>query len=178
MSVFTNPASGAQEDAEAYINAVLDLVANVDPWQVLSTTARRLEELMSGLTTDQLLTAEAPGKWCMAEVAQHLADAELVWGFRLRMTLAENRPRLVGYDQDAWAARLGYKQAIPAESVLVFKTLREANLRLLHAAEAADLNRVAVHDERGEESIRHMIDLYAGHDIVHLRQLERIRAAI
>ena len=178
MSVFTNPASGAKEDAEAYINAVLGLTADIDPWQVLSTTARRLEELMSGLTVEQLRTEEAPGKWCMTEVAQHLADSELVWGYRLRMTLAENRPKLVGYDQDGWADRLNYKQAIPAESVIVFKTLREANLRLLQAADAADLNRVAVHDERGEESIRHMINLYAGHDIVHLRQLERIRAAI
>jgi hypothetical protein len=36
---------------------------------------------------------------------------------------------------------------------------------------------VAVHEERGEESVEHMARLYAGHDLVHLRQLRRIRDA-
>jgi hypothetical protein len=35
-----------------------------------------------------------------------------------------------------------------------------------------------VHAERGEESIEHLIRLYAGHDLLHLRQIERIRAAV
>lgn len=31
--------------------------------------------------------------------------------------------------------------------------------------------------ERGPESVAHMMRLYAGHDILHLRQIERIRRA-
>jgi hypothetical protein len=56
-----------------------------------------------------------------------------------------------------------------------FATLRQANLRLLERASADDLSRVGVHAERGEESVAHMIRLYAGHDLLHLKQLERIR---
>jgi len=32
--------------------------------------------------------------------------------------------------------------------------------------------------ERGEESLEHLVRLYAGHDLLHLRQIERIRAAV
>jgi hypothetical protein len=40
------------------------------------------------------------------------------------------------------------------------------------------MQRVGVHSERGEESVAHMIKMYAGHDLLHLAQLERIRAVV
>jgi hypothetical protein len=40
------------------------------------------------------------------------------------------------------------------------------------------MKRVGVHAERGDESVEHMVKLYAGHDLLHLRQIERIRTAI
>jgi hypothetical protein len=43
---------------------------------------------------------------------------------------------------------------------------------------ASDYTRVGVHSERGEESIGHMMKMYGGHDILHRRQLERIRRAV
>lgn len=51
-------------------------------------------------------------------------------------------------------------------------------MRLLSRATPADMKRVGVHAERGEESVEHLIRLYAGHDLLHLRQLARIRAAV
>lgn len=114
----------------------------------------------------------------MRHVLQHLADSELVWGYRLRMVLAHDRPQITGYDQDLWAARLEYDDADPDQALKDFAALREANLRLLARASADDLKRVGVHAERGEESVAHMIRLYAGHDLLHLAQLARIRHAV
>lgn len=94
------------------------------------------------------------------------------------MVLAHDRPQLTGYDQDRWAERLRYDQADAAQAVQEFGVLRSANLRLLEGAPAEDLRRVGVHSERGEESVAHMIRLYAGHDLLHLRQIERIRRAV
>jgi hypothetical protein len=34
------------------------------------------------------------------------------------------------------------------------------------------------HSERGDESIAQMIRMYAGHDLVHLKQIGRIRRAV
>lgn len=110
----------------------------------------------------------------MAAVLEHLADSELVWGYRLRKVLAEDRPELTGFDQDLWADRLGYDSADSEAALSMFAALRSANLRLLSRAPQGDLDRVGIHDERGEESVEHMIRLYAGHDLVHRRQLERI----
>ena len=175
MSVFTNPASAAGDHAKAYVAAVLDLLGGQDPMVVLRNTPPVLHRTLNELSASQISQPEAPGKWSVGEVMAHLADAELVWSYRIRMVLAHDRPEVTGYDQDLWADRLRYRQVDPQEAVACFTVLRNANLRLLAQATEADLKRVGVHAERGEESLAHMIRLDAGHDLVHLRQLERIR---
>jgi len=176
MSVFSNPAARSREDAAAYTAAILDLLGSRDPVDVLSGTPAMVGRLISGLSREQLAAPEAPGKWSMQQVVQHLADSELVSGFRLRLVLAHDRPQIAGYDQDRWAERLCYDQADAMRALDDFTTLRHANLRLLQRATPEDLDRVGIHAERGEESVRHMMKLYAGHDLLHLRQLARIKA--
>ena len=178
MSVFTNPATGAAAQASAYVAAVLDLLGDRDPAAVLRETPAALRRAIDGLSPAQLKQPEREGKWSVGQVLRHLADSEVVWGWRLRLILAQERPTLTGYDQDAWAARLRYDEADPAESLQVFEVMRRDNLRAIGGAAPGDLQRVGVHSERGDESLEHLHRLYAGHDLLHLRQIERIRAAI
>jgi hypothetical protein len=178
MSVFTNPASGAAEHARAYVAAILDLLGPQDPLTVLKATPSALERAIDGLSSTQLRTPEQPGKWSIGQILQHLADSDLVWGWRLRLVLAQDRPTLTGYDQDLWAERLHYSDADPGESLETFNVLRRGNLRLIERATPQDLQRVGVHVERGEESLEHHRRLYAGHDLMHLRQIERVRKAV
>ena len=176
MSVFTNPASSSKEQGQQYTAAVIGLVGDAQPLSILTTTEARLREAIRGLNAEQLAKPEAPGKWSITAVLRHLADSEIVWGWRLRMVLAHDRPQITGYDQDAWADRLKYGEADAENSIAEFAVLRNGNLRLLNQATPEDMKRFGVHSERGEESVAHMMKLYAGHDILHLNQVERITA--
>lgn len=178
MSVFTNPGSASKRHANAYIAAILDVLGDTDPLDVLQAAPASFARAMDGLSPAELRAPEKPGKWSVQQVLAHMADSEVVWSWRLRMVLAHERPPLTGYDQDLWAERLGYEDADSRLSLRVLTTLRERNLDLLRRAGPEDLRRVGVHAERGEESVQHMMRLYAGHDIVHTRQLERIRKAV
>ena len=178
MSVFTNSASRAPEDAAAYVAAVLGLVGDRDPLAILRATPDALRRGIDGVTPQQLRQPERPGKWSIVQVLRHLADAEVVWAWRMRLILAQDRPVLTGYDQDRWADRLGYVDAEPAQALEEFTVVRRGNLRLLDRATPEDLRRVGVHAERGEESVEHLRRLFAGHDLLHLRQIDRIRAAV
>ena len=175
MSIYSNPATGAAAEAERYVAAVLDLLGDADPMTVLRSSVSWFTENTRGLSRSALSTPELPGKWSIVAVLQHVADSELVWGYRLRKVLSEDRPTLTGFDQDRWSERLRYAEAERDDALALFHVLREANLRLLDDASASDLSRFGVHAERGEESVSCMIRLYAGHDLVHRRQLERIR---
>lgn len=174
MTIFTNPADAAGDAAEAYIEAVLGMLGERDPMTVLADTPDTAAALIRSVPSERLREPEAPGRWSVGQVLAHLADSELVWAVRLRFVLGQDRPELTGYDQDGWADRLRYAELDPAESLDRFRRLRSWNLTLLGQLSEEELDRVGLHVERGEESARHMLRLYAGHDLVHLEQIRRI----
>lgn len=178
MSVYTNPSNSTAEETAAYVAALLDLLGTQDPIAVLAATPDAAAHAVANMNDASLRQPEKPGKWSIAQILQHLADSEIVFSWRLRLILAQDRPALTGYDQDLWSARLGYAEADPTTALQIFRTLRQENMRLLRRASAADLTRVGIHSERGEESIEHLRKLYAGHDLLHLKQLARVRGAV
>lgn len=178
MSELSNRATDSAGQVQAYVAALLQILGSRDPLEVLAETPAALREAVAGLTPEQDATPELPGKWSVRQVVQHLADSELVGGFRFRMVLAHEAPAVPGYDQDLWAERLRYQDSDIATALDELAMLRRANLRLLRRATAEDMGRVMRHAERGDEPLAHMIKLYAGHDLVHLRQIARIRQAI
>jgi hypothetical protein len=145
---------------------------------VLAETPNALRRGIAGMSEEQLSEREAPNKWSCRQLLAHLADSELVGGFRFRMILAHDRPAIPAYDQDAWAGSLGYETADAAASLDTFAALRRSNVRLMKAATAEQDERVGIHTERGAESLGFLKRIYAGHDLVHLKQLARIRKAI
>ena len=177
-SPFSNPAAGASGAAAGYVAALVALVGEREPLAVMAELPAEVRRLADGLAAAELATPEAPGKWSVVEVVQHLADTEIVYGYRLRATVAEDRPALAGYDQDAWAANLRYREVAFADALGQLEALRTANLRWLGTLSPEERRRVGVHSERGEESVDHGLVLLAGHDLVHRRQIARIRRAL
>jgi hypothetical protein len=149
-------------------------LADQDPIIVMATTPDRLRKILRGLTDAQLSTRPLPGKWSIKEIVAHLADGEVILGSRYRLVAAQDRPTLVGYDQDAFVAMLGAEHASTADLLDDFALARAVNLGLLERLPTDSLDRVGLHLERGEESILTMLHMYAGHDVHHLRQIETI----
>jgi len=171
---FSNPAANASAAASGYVRALLDLLGTRDPIEVLGELVPWLSGRIRRVTDSALRQPEVPGKWSVIEVIQHLADSELVAGFRTRMVLSEDRPALQGYDQDRWAREFRYRDVSLEQALDQLRGLRTANLHLWTALSPAQLDRVGQHSERGPESAGHILRLMAGHDLVHRRQIDRI----
>ena len=120
---------------------------------------------------------EAPEKWSAIEVIQHLADSDLVAGYRTRVMLSQDRPPIPGYDQDLWAAEFRYRDVPLSLALDQLRSLRSANLHLWRQLTPEQLRRTGIHAERGPESVEHLLKLMGAHDLVHRRQIDRILAA-
>ena len=175
---FSNPAGTAPAAAGAYVRALLELLGPRDPLDVMAELLPWIEARLGGVPEPVLKKPEAAGKWSVIEVIQHLADSDLVAGFRIRMVVAEDRPPLQGYDQDRWAREFHYDQVPLPAALDQLRALRTANLRLWTRLTPAQLERVGLHSERGPESAGHILRLMGAHDLVHRRQIERILAAV
>ena len=108
------------------------------------------------------------------EIIAHLADVEVVVGFRMRLILGAPGTPIAAFDQDAWVISLHYEKRAASKSVEHFRVAREANLALLKSLKPEQWKHYGMHAERGQESIEHFVRLMAGHDLNHLQQIERI----
>ena len=174
----SNPPRYSAETACAYVSALIELLGDRDPMHVMAATPKSLREAVSRLSGEALRSPEADNKWSVLQVVQHLADSELVYGYRMRLIVAEDAPDIPGYDQNAWAANLRYNSAEMTEALADLTAMRTMNLRWLRGLADDELDRTGMHSERGEESVRHIVKLLATHDMVHLSQIERIKAAL
>ena len=174
---FSNPAGNAAAASAAYVRALLELLGPRDPLQVMAELVPWLETRLQGLPEAILRRPEAPGKWAVIQVVQHLADSDLVAGFRIRMVVSENHPALQGYDQDRWASEFHYADTPLGIALDQLRALRAANLHLWSRLTPEQLERVGLHSERGPESAAHILRLMGAHDLVHRRQIDRILAS-
>jgi hypothetical protein len=162
------------ETPQQYTQRILGYIAGQQPLAVQAATAKKLGRLIEGVSTAKLRKRPAPEKWSVSEIIMHLADGEIVGGFRMRLILGSPGIPLVAYDQDKWVTSGHYDQRDPQESVEQFRVLREANLALLKSLTPEQWKHYGVHSERGQESIEHIVRMFAGHDINHLQQIEKI----
>lgn len=164
------------ETFQEYAARLMSLSAGQDPLSILASTPARIGALVAGRSAPDLHWTPAPPRWSIAQIVAHLADAEVVGAYRFRMILAAPGTPIQAFDQDGWAREMSYESRDTAASLALFTALRRALLPLVGGLGADQLDRFGVHAERGKESVRYMIGLYAGHDLNHLAQIERLIA--
>jgi hypothetical protein len=165
-----------KETPRQYTERILGYANGKRPLIVLAATARKLDRLIRGVSMTKLCKRPAPETWSVSEIIAHLADGEIVGGFRLRLILGSPGAPIIAYDQDKWVTSGHYDERDPRKSVELFRVLREANLALLESLAPEQWKDYGIHSERGRESIEHIARMFAGHDINHLRQIEKILA--
>jgi len=163
-----------QETAKQYTERILAFVEGKEALKVQQETPKRLKKLIARLSKKQLTRCPAPGKWSINEILAHLADTELVGSWRMRQILGNNGAALQAYNQDAWAEALGYTKRDAKVSLATFRMLRENNLGLLKSLPKNVWENYGVHEERGKETLSHIVRMFAGHDLNHLSQVEKI----
>lgn len=165
------------ETPQQYIERILGNLKGQDALKVQAGTPKKLERLVKKASASKLRKRPAPGKWSAAEIVTHLADCEIVLGWRVRQILSAPGTPLQAFDQDAWAASGHYEKRDGRKSLELFRMLREQNLALLKTLAPEQWKHHGMHAERGVETIEHLVRLMAGHDLNHLAQVERILAA-
>jgi hypothetical protein len=163
-----------QETVQNYTQRLLSYGEGKDPLRLQQAAPKKLALLLKGKTGRQLMRRPAPDKWSVAEIVAHLADAELAISWRIRQILSNNAVPIQAYDQDVWAKTFDYARRDPRQSLANFRTLREANVALLKSVPRKLWDNYGVHEERGNESVSHVVRMVAGHDLNHLQQIQRI----
>ena len=166
------------EAATAYKAKILGYQEGADFLALQAEAPAKLASLIEGLSSEELSRRPAPDKWSIQELVAHLAEDELVGGYRLRMILSAPGTEIQAFDQEVWSRTGRYDRTDVHLSLEMFRVLRSANLALLGMLRSDEWEMSGVHAERGVESIRDIAMYYAGHDINHFKQIEAIRSRL
>ncbi|MGB9466830.1 MAG: DinB family protein [Candidatus Acidiferrum sp.] len=165
-----------KETPQQYSQRILGHMEGKDPLKAQAAAAKRLDRLVKGVPASRLRKRPGPDKWSVSEIIAHMADTEIVIGWRIRSILGAPGTHIQAYDQDAWAATGLYAKRDTRKSIEQFRAVRDANLAFYKSLSPEQWKQFGIHAERGEESIERIARMIAGHDINHILQIERILA--
>lgn len=132
------------------------------------------------LTDEQLDITFNPerklGRWSVRTLLGHLADTELVMTFRIRRALAEDNPVLSLWDESSFVDGGLYSPELHppiAGFVAAIHTLRRWTAELLMTLSDEQWERLVMHPERGELTLRDLVELTTTHLEHHNDFLQR-----
>lgn len=162
--------------ATEYVARLQSLVEGKDPILVQNETPAALAHLIASIPQRRLNEPPSPGKWSLAAIVTHLAEAEIALSWRYRQTAEKEGAALAGYDQNLWYRLGDYDSRDAQESLAQFRILRAANLRMFSRLTSDDWQRSGIHAERGRLTMENLVAHAAGHDLSHLKQAEQVIA--
>ncbi len=133
---------------------------------------------LTGLSESQFHAVPIPGEWSIHEVVIHLGDSETFGFERLRKTIAEEKPTLQVYDEEAWARNLSYQRQERHLALTLFSAQRRSTAAMLRILPTGAWKRTAMHPERGEISLYDIFTIYLEHGEIHLAQIEHIKQSL
>jgi len=137
-----------------------------------------LRHAASGLSPEQIVARPVPGKWSTLEVVCHIADFDPILADRMKRVIAEDKPQLLGADENRFAAALAYHHRDLEEELTIIERTREQMARILLTLPAEAFQRVGLHNERGPLTLERLVTMAANHIPHHVTFIEEKRQAL
>ena len=137
-----------------------------------------LKQAVRGMSREQLLARPVPGKWSTLEVVCHLADFEPILADRMKRVLAEDRPPLIGADENRFAQTLAYHDRDLEEELTLVEQTRRQMARILRTKGDEVLTRVGVHNQAGPRTLEQLLRGATNHIPHHVQFILEKRKAL
>lgn len=139
---------------------------------------KALRDAVRGLTREQLVTRPVAGKWSTLEVVCHLVDFDPIIADRMKRVIAEERPTLLGADENRFAAALHYHERDLEEELTILEKTRSQMARILRKLPDSALERVGVHNERGPRTLEQLLQSATAHIPHHVKFIDAKRRVL
>ena len=139
---------------------------------------KTLRKAVAGMTSEQIKARPVAGKWSTLEVVCHLADFDPILADRMKRVIAEEKPTLLGADENRFAAALAYADRELEEELTIIEKTRQQMARILRKLPAEALARVGVHNEKGPRTLEQLLTTTIGHIPHHVKFINDKRTAL
>jgi hypothetical protein len=144
----------------------------------LAGQALVIQQMVTGVTTEQARWKPSLEDWSILEVVNHLYDEEhedFRTGIEYVLHRPGEEPPLI--DPQGWVTARGYNQRDLAESLANFLAERRQSVAWLHGLAAPVWENTYVHPAGFQLRAGDLLSAWVAHDLLHLRQLVELHYA-
>lgn len=135
-----------------------------------------LEKAIENLDEAQLDTPYREGGWTVKQVVHHVADSHMNALSRLKFTLTEDNPTIMGYDEEAWAKTIDYTIVPINISLTMIHTLHAKVYALFASLSDENWKRTYVHSHSKKQfDLWFLLGMYAWHGKHHVAHITTLR---
>ena len=138
---------------------------------------QQVEELITGLSPQELTAQPLPNEWTVAQNVHHIADSHINSYVRCKLMATEDNPTLKPYDEGAWALLSDGSNAELSDSLALLKALHARWVIFWENLPEDAWQRTGQHPESGAVTLARQLELYVQHGEAHLDQIRRTLAA-
>ena len=136
--------------------------------------SRNFQRLIRGIAPGDFLRTPKAGEWSLGFVVHHMADAEVQFATRFMNALAEAKPNIVPFNEEAYPDSLNYAKRSVKISQDTCSTIGAFIISILENISKQDWGRVSLHPDLGEMSISELLAKVISHYQSHIGQLKEI----
>ncbi len=144
--------------------------------QQLGDYVEDIKRIFESTSQETLSYKESSDKWSPKEILGHLIDVELVFHYRLKKIIEEDKPALANFNQNIWVEEQQYNHWDTAILVNSLLALRRNLVFWLGRIREDQWEREGMHSKRGLITFRSIVELLISHLKHHYLQIkERIK---
>jgi hypothetical protein len=135
-----------------------------------------LEKAIENLDEAQLNTPYRDGGWTVKQVAHHVSDSHMNALSRLKFTITEDNPTVMGYDESKWAATVEYTELPINISLTMIHTLHQKLVALFSKLTEEEWKRTYIHSQSKKQfDLWYLLGMYAWHGKHHVAHITSLR---
>ena len=158
-------------EAADYYFEYIDLITTDDIVPAIESQMGEMLQLLSQITEEQSLHSDAPGKWTIRELLNHVNDGERVFSGRAFWFARGFNDPLPSFDQNVAVQMAHANNTSWAELIEEFKNVRLGTISLLKSLPEEAWDRTGVASDAAV-SVRALVYIIAGHVAHHIRVLQ------
>ena len=135
--------------------------------------SNQISQITSHLTNNQLSIPIRKGGWSISRIFHHLADAQSMAYYRIKLMLSEDIPFLQPFDPDKWSDFGDYSDENAKDSLKIIEGLYNRWTNLLVKLADEQWKRKGKHPEIGEIDVEFIVKFYDNHGNGHLTRIKQ-----
>lgn len=135
-----------------------------------------LEQAIENLDEHQLNIPYRDGGWKLKQVVHHVADSHMNALSRLKFTVTEDNPTIMGYDEQKWAATIENELVPVNVSLTMIHAIHAKLFAIFSNVTDEEWNRTYIHSHSKKQfDLWYLLGMYAWHGRHHTAHIISLR---